>query len=481
MGTAKQSKSSAIRSRLNHPVIDSDGHWIEFRPVFLDYLREVGGRAIAERFVNLSSSFGMRSWLRTSKEERRRRRIIQPPWWGLPIGNTLDRATSMLPKLLYERLDELGIDFAVLFPSMCGVSPFIGDEEVRQAACRAYNRYATELFAEFSDRLTPAAVIPMHTPQEAIAELEYAHGLGMKVAQLASLIRRPIEAVLEQAPQVSRRYAVWLDTLGLDSAYDYDPVWRKCLELKMPPTFHSASEGYGLRSSISNMVYNHVGHFAAAGEAVCKSLFLGGVTRRFPNLKFAFLEGGVGWGCNLLCDLIEHWEIRNVKALEKLDPALVDREGLLELCRKYGGRALRERFDEVIPDVQSNPAAPEQRDDFAACRIERAEDIGDLFVPRFYFGCESDDRINAWAFNTRVNPFNSRLNALFSSDISHFDVPDMSEVLEESWELVENGAITQADFRDFVFANPLSFFAGTNPDFFAGTVIAGAAGAVAAG
>ena len=32
------------------------------------------------------------------------------------------------------------------------------------------------------------------------------------------------------------------------------------------------------------------------GEAVCKALFMGGVTRRFPALKFAFLEGGVGWG-----------------------------------------------------------------------------------------------------------------------------------------------------------------------------------------
>lgn len=466
-----QSKSAKIHRSLSYPVVDSDGHWIEFRPVFLDYLRDVGGSAVAERYQIMSSSFGMRSWLRLSKQERRRRRITQPPWWGVPIKNTRDRATSMLPRLLYQRLDELGIDFSVLFPSMCGVAPFIGDEEVRKAACRAYNRYAAELFGEFADRLTPAAVIPMHTPQEAVEELEYAHGLGLRVAQLASLIRRPIEAVVQEAPQVSRRYAVWLDTLGLDSAFDYDPVWRACLQLGIAPTFHSASEGYGLRSSISNMVYNHIGHFAAAGEAVCKSLFLGGVTRRFPGLKFAFLEGGVGWGCNLFSDLIEHWEIRNVKALENLDPGNVDREGLLELCRKYGGRALRGRFEEVIADVQANPAAPDERDDFAACRIERPEDIRDLFVPCFYFGCESDDRINAWAFNSRVNPFHARLNALFSSDISHFDVPDMNEVLEESWELVEDGAMTEQDFHDFVFGNPVRFFASANPDFFAGTAI----------
>jgi hypothetical protein len=40
--------------------------------------------------------------------------------------------------------------------------------------------------------------------------------------------------------------------------------------------------------------YNHIGHFASAGHAVAKALFFGGITRRFPDLNFAFLEGGVG-------------------------------------------------------------------------------------------------------------------------------------------------------------------------------------------
>ena len=62
-------------------------------------------------------------------------------------------------------------------------------------------------------------------------------------------------------------------------------------------------------------MYNHIGHFAAAGETFCKALFLGSVTRRFPDLKFAFLECGVGWACTLYSDLLGHWEKRNVRAL----------------------------------------------------------------------------------------------------------------------------------------------------------------------
>jgi hypothetical protein len=29
----------------------------------------------------------------------------------------LDRATAMLPRLMYERLDDLGIDFSVVYPT----------------------------------------------------------------------------------------------------------------------------------------------------------------------------------------------------------------------------------------------------------------------------------------------------------------------------------------------------------------------------
>ena len=43
--------------------------------------------------------------------------------------------------------------------------------------------------------MTPAAIIPMHTPEEAIAELEFAvKQLGYKVAMLGSLMDRPVAA-----------------------------------------------------------------------------------------------------------------------------------------------------------------------------------------------------------------------------------------------------------------------------------------------
>ena len=42
-------------------------------------------------------------------------------------------------------------------------------------------------------------------------------------------------------------------------------------------------------------------------------------------MNFAFLEGGVAWAASLYCDIIGHWEKRNLESLRRnLDPALVD-------------------------------------------------------------------------------------------------------------------------------------------------------------
>jgi len=468
---SNKSGAAAIHSRLKHPVIDSDGHWIEFEPAALDYVKKVGGDSLVARFTTRTSHFGNRGWSKLTPEERGDRRMLQPPWWALPTKNTRDRATAMLPRLLYERMDEIGLDFAVLYPTNIALfAPFQRDDEVRRATCRACNMFIADLFGEFKDRIAPAGVIPMHTPEEAIEELEFAvKTLGLKSVMLSSLVRRPVKAAQKEGS--FNRYAVWTDTLGLDSPCDYDAVWAKCVELKINPTFHSASSGLGFRTSPSNFVYNHIGHFGAAGEAVCKSLFLAGVTRRFPTLKFAFLEGGVGWGCTLYSDLIGHWKKRNLKAVEATNPANLDFAALAEMVKHYGADGYKAHIDELqsINRGQSVPGAP--LDDFGPCKIEKPQDIRDLFVNNFYFGCESDDPANAWAFNRKVNPYGARLNAIFGSDIGHFDVPDMTDVLPEAYELVDDGLITEEDFRDFVFGNPARFWGGTNPNFFKGTVV----------
>jgi hypothetical protein len=42
--------------RYGHPVIDSDGHFVEFFPAFVDYLKAEGGGEILERASSCSAS-----------------------------------------------------------------------------------------------------------------------------------------------------------------------------------------------------------------------------------------------------------------------------------------------------------------------------------------------------------------------------------------------------------------------------------------
>ena len=80
--------------------------------------------------------------------------------------------------------------------------------------------------------MTPAAIIPMHTPEEAIAELEFVtKQLGSKVGMFGSGMPRQVPAAARNDPEPAR-FAVWYDVLGIDSPYDYDPVWEKCVELE---------------------------------------------------------------------------------------------------------------------------------------------------------------------------------------------------------------------------------------------------------
>ena len=476
MAYTKGSKSAAVRAKLGHPVIDGDGHWLEPVPIFLDFLRDVGGASAVDKFMKKANDT---SWYEMTPADRMERRPHRPTWWGEP-ANTLDRATAMVPRLFYERLDDFGIDFALVYTSLGLFYVSNPDDELRRAVARAVNRMNAEMFRPFADRMTPAAVVPVHTPEEAIEEATYAvRELGLKVIMIANHVRRPVPAAARGVSD-SAHARTYIESLGLESPYDYDPFWAACAQLKVAGTAHSGSMGWNGRESINSFTYNHIGHFANASHAFAKALILGGVTARFPQLRFAFLEGGVGWACNLITDLVGHWERRRREAVEsQVRPLNMDVQMLKDLFARYGGRAYEEKMDELLGclslvepfktvEEMTERAYRHGVDDFDKIRVASAEELRRHFSERFYFGCEADDVMTAWAFDRHGN---HRLRPIFSSDVGHFDVVDMTEVLEEAYEMVEHGLITEPELREFVFANPARLHTAVNPEFFVGTVV----------
>ena len=238
---SKGKSAREIREQIGHPVVDGDGHQLEFEPILHDYIRDIAGSdALGRLRKRYADTVG--GWSTTSPEERRRGRVHRGPW-GLQASNALELATVMVPSLLYKRLDEFGIDYAIQYPTMAVGYGRMGHPEDRQSICRAINTYNADMFREFSDRMTVAAIIPTVTPEEAIAEIDYAvKTLGLKVVVMSCCNRRPIQAFADKypdAPPEIARHATWLDFYGVDSVYDYDPLWKHCAGPYFHPKCHA--------------------------------------------------------------------------------------------------------------------------------------------------------------------------------------------------------------------------------------------------
>jgi hypothetical protein len=319
-------------------------------------------------------------------------------------------------------------------------------------------------FKSQAQRVTPAAVVPSHTPQEAVDELHHLRReLGLRAAMIPPGVARPLAAYPDLFPRLCHP-----DRFGIDSAFDYDPVWRAFQELGVAVTSHGAVGMRYLpdgRSSPSNYLANHaMGHGYLQAE-LCRALVFGGVPMRFPALQFAFLEGGSAWAGWLLASLVEYQEKRGRAGLANLDPARLDAARLARILASHG-------FPTQPPEmIGERERAPWARDEFEDSGLREPADLARIFGEQFAFGCESDDVSVPRALDGPGNKLGVALRPLFSSDIGHWDVPRLTDPLPNSWSLVESGRLARDAYRRFAFELPARVHLAMNPEFFAGTAV----------
>ena len=327
--------------------------------------------------------------LSMSLAERRRRKIGQEAFWFLPTKNTLDRATAMMPRpplraprrprpRLLRALSHRAASATIAWRrTSCG-----------GRCCRAYNVFTADQFRPYNDRIIPAAIIPMYTPEEAIEELR------VRVAAARAegghdgkpIVAGPIPALVEDIPRRSSSSKSVRPDRHRQRSRLRPGLGEVPASCASPPS----TTGRGsilLRNSPSNFCYNHIGHFASAAEAMAKALFLGGVTRRFPELNFAFLEGGVGSGLLLFADLIGHWEERQA-----------GRPREHESCAPRPGRpssSWREKYASTVVDAVRRGEGRRQRrrhrkhpelDDYSRCQDHAQGRLPRSLGPSHYFG-----------------------------------------------------------------------------------------------
>jgi predicted TIM-barrel fold metal-dependent hydrolase len=473
--TTKVDELSArdIRERLRHPMIDGDGHLIEVREAFVRYVHDRGeGHLLDDPVARGLLVPGAEALRFPPLEQRRRYFTHKPNRWFTP-ANTRDYAAVTMPAVMYERMDETGFDFSVVYPTYALHIAHIADDAARRGLCRLFNEMVAEDYAPYRDRLSPVAVLPLSDPDEGIEALEHALSIGLKAFLIPSYVWRAIPAYAD-APAQYRDRLRRMDTFGCDSEYDYDPFWKRVVELNAPIAAHLSAAGLMDHVSPSNSLFS-AGQFAATAEVLAKSLFLGGVLHRFPQLRVALLEGGVAVGARLYGDLVSRFEKRGPVGIQRLDPRSIDTAEVARLAIEHGSRLAGLAEDQLVPPIFADEGG---MNDFEMSGATTAEDIREQFCRGFYWGCEGDDPLVGVAFDTRVNPLGAVIPAFVGSDIGHWDVPSFDHPLQEAYEQIEHGILTPEQFRDFTFTYAVRFYGGQSADFFAGTSVEAEARAV---
>ena len=283
-------------------------------------------------------------------------------------SNTLDKATALLPALLNERLPELGIDFALIYPSFGLTINGIAQDDLRRAAVRAYNMMTADMFAPYAARFAPGGDYSL-VKRRTKPSRSWNTRSGSVVSKRSCCAETRSDRFQAQRKEsIGRRPPGIVDTIALDSPYDYEPLWQRCVELGVAVTQHSGSGRWQDRASISNFTYNHVGHFAESNHAFARGVFLGGLVRRYPSLNFGFMEGGVSWACQMCLDLIEHWEKRRRAGLQY--PSATSVAEMHQLIDRYGDQKLKANADAIMNSLDCISSGMQSRRTRAAraCR-----------------------------------------------------------------------------------------------------------------
>ena len=149
------------------------------------------------------------------------------------------------------------------------------DRELGLACLRAYNDWMYEEWsAPYPDRIIACQVTWLHDPYVAAQEIERNAARGFKAV---SFSENPWKLGL---PSIHQRY--------------WDPFLRACEETETVINLHVGSSSETLvPSPDSGAVIGIL--FPINGFAACADWLYSGVAVRFPKIKIAVSEGGIGW------------------------------------------------------------------------------------------------------------------------------------------------------------------------------------------
>lgn len=190
-------------------------------------------------------------------------------------------------------MDADGIRASVCFPTFprtCGQTFLEADDrELAMLCVQAYNDFVIdEWSAAAPGRFIPMVIGPLWDPVAYAAEIERCSSRGARAITFSENPAR----------------------LGLPSFHSehWDPVWRACEETDTVVCLHIGSSSVIPKTADDAPFAVTVALSPMNAQSAMSDLLLSRVPRRFPRLRFAMSEGGVGWVPFALehCDYV--WE-----------------------------------------------------------------------------------------------------------------------------------------------------------------------------
>ena len=182
-----------------------------------------------------------------------------------------------------------GIDIAVLFGSSKGPGCVSGgNASLEPAIARAFNDWLAGFCDHDPKRLKATAWVPLHDIDAACAEARRA----MTHLCAVGVVINPC-----------------VGDYALDDPHFF-PLWRELSQLDAPALVHgTGGVGDFLSKRYHTHPQRHAVSFPLSLQMALMDLICGGVLERFPKLRVALFEGGVGWLPWWIDRLDEHFEL----------------------------------------------------------------------------------------------------------------------------------------------------------------------------
>jgi uncharacterized protein len=184
-------------------------------------------------------------------------------------------------------MDKEGIETSVLFPTSSFAVNGLIEREYAIAYARAYNDFIADVCKQ-TPRLKGVALVPLQEPKAAIEEANRA----VTKLGLASI------AVASQGMK---------EHLGSQTFW---PLYEELERLNVPLCVHNRREGPAGEKRFDSFIFMHTIGRPVETFIQFVGLMYGGIPERFPKLRIAFLECGIGWVPYWMERMDEEWEKR---------------------------------------------------------------------------------------------------------------------------------------------------------------------------